>query len=150
MLTQTVLDLAPEARLDITGSFHASTADSLQFEDASKFYAQLSKESQLTASNPVAFGFLSGNPKGVTVSKSFLEAGNNNEFSIVGGDILIKGATLRAKNGKISMISTASPGDVSPESLSPDLSQDSFDTTEGGKINLTEGASIEGGGKEGG
>ncbi|MBY0431163.1 MAG: filamentous hemagglutinin N-terminal domain-containing protein, partial [Rhodospirillales bacterium] len=46
----------PNARLDVTGSFHASTADHLKFADGATFSASAPNGSTLTLANPVAFG----------------------------------------------------------------------------------------------
>jgi len=53
----------PNASLDVTGSFHVSTADYLRFEDAIRFYSSPGAADQvLSTASPVAFGFLSANP----------------------------------------------------------------------------------------
>ena len=46
------------ARLDISGSFHASTADYLTFTDGGRFDARTPANSVLTSAAPQAFGFL--------------------------------------------------------------------------------------------
>src|SRR5688572_27910709 len=48
----------PNARLDVPGSFHASTADELRFEDGVKFSAKDPGSSVLSMARPEAFGFL--------------------------------------------------------------------------------------------
>jgi filamentous hemagglutinin family protein len=46
----------PNASLDVSGSFHVSTADFLRFADGAKFFANLGQESVLTVAPPAAFG----------------------------------------------------------------------------------------------
>src|SRR5205807_7234623 len=53
----------PNASLDVSGSFHVSTADYLRFADGARFFARLSDTSTLSVAPPVAFGFL-GSPAG--------------------------------------------------------------------------------------
>ena len=48
----------PQASLEVSGSFHVSTADFLRFADGAKFFANLGQESVLTVASPMAFGFL--------------------------------------------------------------------------------------------
>jgi hypothetical protein len=47
--------------LDVSGSFHVSTADVLRFADGAQFSAHLGQESVLTTAPPAAFGFLNAN-----------------------------------------------------------------------------------------
>jgi filamentous hemagglutinin family protein len=49
----------PGASLDLTGSFHATTADYLRMGENERFYADPLKSSMLSVSPPAAFGFLS-------------------------------------------------------------------------------------------
>ncbi|KPA09440.1 Large protein containing hemagglutination activity domain protein [Candidatus Magnetomorum sp. HK-1] len=58
LLNPSGIMFGPDARLDIEGSFHASTADYLKFTDSNKFYSNGSVDSVLTMENPSAFGFL--------------------------------------------------------------------------------------------
>ena len=51
----------PNARLDVKGSFHASTADELQFADGAVFSALDTAGSTLSVAEPQAFGFLGAN-----------------------------------------------------------------------------------------
>src|SRR5712691_4991902 len=52
----------PNATLDVSGSFHVSTADYLRFADGATFSAHLGQESTLTVAPPAAFGFLGSTP----------------------------------------------------------------------------------------
>ena len=56
----------PNARLEVSGSFHVSTADALRFADGAPFYADPARPSVLTVAPPAAFGFLSGHPAAIT------------------------------------------------------------------------------------
>src|SRR2546428_23140 len=50
------------ASLDVSGSFHVSTADFIRLADGGVFNASLSNQSVLTVAEPAAFGFLNANP----------------------------------------------------------------------------------------
>src|ERR671933_98395 len=50
------------ARLDVPGSFHASTADELRFKDGTRFSAREPAKGALAVAAPESFGFLGGRP----------------------------------------------------------------------------------------
>ena len=52
----------PNARVDVSGSFHASSADYLRFQDGARFQATNPDASTLTSAPPAAFGFLACPP----------------------------------------------------------------------------------------
>jgi filamentous hemagglutinin family protein len=128
------------AALDVSGSFHVSTADYLRMTDGARFYADLGKQSTLSTAPVAAFGFLSNKPAEISIQESDLEVREGKTLSIVGGDINITGGPtggfLVAPSGRINIASVASPGEVIPiESRdAPDLQMSSFDRL--GKINL--------------
>ena len=62
-----------DAKLNMSGSFHASTADYLKFSDGGRFDSTIPANSLLTVATPSAFGFLSDSPKGISVDSSFLK-----------------------------------------------------------------------------
>jgi filamentous hemagglutinin family protein len=129
----------PNASLDVSGSFHVSTADYLRLSDGGIFYSNPLKSSVLTTAPPVAFGFLSSTPAPITILESFLQVPRGKTLSVVGGDITITGGptgAIYAPSGQINIASVASPGEVIPiESRdAPDLQMSSFDLL--GNINL--------------
>ena len=62
----------PNARLDISGSFHVSTADFLRLADGATFFANPGQASVLTVAPPAAFGFLGPNPAAIAIQESVL------------------------------------------------------------------------------
>ena len=62
----------PNARLDVKGSFHASTADELRLADGAVFSALDTAGSTLSVAEPQAFGFLGAPPGAITVDNSRL------------------------------------------------------------------------------
>jgi filamentous hemagglutinin family protein len=98
------------ASLDIQGSFHVSTADYLKLGDGGRFEATHPENSVLTTAPPEAFGFLNNTPAPITVDHSTLIGEEGETLSLVGGDILVQGATLSAPGGRINLASAASEG----------------------------------------
>jgi filamentous hemagglutinin family protein len=128
----------PNARLDVSGSFHVSTADFLRFTDGAKFFVSMGQDSVLTCAAPTAFGFLGPMPAPITIQGSGLQGAPGSALAVVGGDITLGGGRLQATSGRIQLASVASPGEVvfSPLELAPDLQVDSF--TRLGQIKLSQ------------
>ena len=103
----------PNASLDVSGSFHVSTADYLRLADGARFVARLSDTSTLSVAPPVAFGFLGPTPAAIAVQGSTLEVSEGQTLSVIGGDAQIVGGILTAPSGRINIASVASPGEVS-------------------------------------
>src|SRR5262245_39949737 len=81
----------PNASLDISGSFHVSTADYLRFADGATFAAHLGEKSTLTVAPPAAFGFLGPMPAPITIQGSALQVSTGKTLLMVGGDLTIQG-----------------------------------------------------------
>src|SRR2546425_649571 len=114
--------LGPNASLDVSGSFHVSTADFIRLADGGVFHANLGNQSVLTMAEPAAFGFLTANPAAITVQGSNLSVPDGQTLSLIGGDVsIICGAPsapsgLSAPSGRIAIMSAGSPreGGVTP------------------------------------
>jgi filamentous hemagglutinin family protein len=156
LVNPTGILFGPNATLDVKGSFHASTADFVRLSDGGIFYADPGGNSTLTVASPASFGFLDGNPAGITIQGSALEVPEGKTLSVVGGDVEIMGdsnfasASLTALRGQINIASTASPGEVIPNAPgeTPDIQAESLEKL--GEIVLTQGALINAGGDSGG
>ncbi|RKZ70889.1 MAG: hypothetical protein DRR19_33020 [Candidatus Parabeggiatoa sp. nov. 1] len=81
----------PNARLDVQGSFHASTADYLRLENGGRFDARQPSESLLTVAPVEAFGFLTDTPASITLHNSQLFVPFGKTLSLIGGDLLMNG-----------------------------------------------------------
>jgi filamentous hemagglutinin family protein len=140
------------ARLEMSGSFHVSTADFLRFTDGATFSAHIGEKSTLTVAAPAAFGFLGPTPAPVTMQGSALQVPAGQTISVVGGDIMLvgngsmspanPGPTLGAPGGRIHLVSVASPGEVGIDGVAsaPDLGMAGF--TRLGRIDLSQGAVV--------
>ncbi len=104
----------PNARLDVQGSFHASTADYLRLSDGSQFNARLPNNSLLTIAPVEAFGFLTDSPASFSIEGSQLRTYPQKNFSLMGGAITINAARIHAPGGQINLASVASTGEVVP------------------------------------
>ena len=78
--------------LDIEGSFLGTTAESLIFRDGAEFSAVEPRSSLLTISVPL--GLQVGSNPGNILVQSSLEVPNGQNFSLVGGDIDLRGSNL--------------------------------------------------------
>ncbi len=106
------------AKLDVLGSFHASTAEVLRFQDGGHFDALEPNKSQLTVAPPKAFGFLNGSPASISIQGNqghLLEIKVNPKqtLSFIGGDLTIQDSRLLAPSGQINLVAMASAGEVS-------------------------------------
>ncbi|MGI9304416.1 MAG: filamentous hemagglutinin N-terminal domain-containing protein, partial [Gammaproteobacteria bacterium] len=141
----------PNATLDVQGSFHVSTGDSVTLKGAARFDKDMSQQQILElAAKPQAFGFLTepegfgfsmDNPEQVSIEGSVLsvsEPGESNTLSIIGGDVAVaggtpagaqqrRGAELIADDGRINIASVSSPGDVR-------LTAEGIETSEGQQL----------------
>ncbi len=109
----------PNASLEVSGSFHVSTADYLRLADGSRFSAHLSDRSVLTVAPPEAFGFLGPTPAPIAIQESVLRVPDGATLSLIGGDIAIQGnfsltevSTLLARGGRINLASVGAAGEV--------------------------------------
>ncbi|MDM8560689.1 filamentous hemagglutinin N-terminal domain-containing protein [Candidatus Parabeggiatoa sp. HSG14] len=135
------------ASLDIPGSFHASTADTLRLQDGGEFNARNPQESLLSVAPVSAFGFLTDSPQPLSLESSRLDGSVGKTLSFIGGDIKINNSLLRTYSGRVNIAGIASQGDVIP------LPEDLTLSAQPGDVNLRNSfvtASSVTGGEEGG
>jgi filamentous hemagglutinin family protein len=96
----------PNATLNVTGSFHATTADYIRLGDSGRFDAANPGNSALVSAPPSAFGFLN-QPGAINVDQSVLKVPKGKTLSLVAGNVTITGAP-RVKQG--SVIHPGEPG----------------------------------------
>ena len=118
LLNPSGIVFGPSASLDVSGSFHASTADYLQF-GPDRFYAdsQMPLPVSISTPDPTAFGFLKANPAAITVNGSLMTVPQGKSISLVAGGITISDANLWASGGTINLVSVASPGVVAYDGI---------------------------------
>jgi filamentous hemagglutinin family protein len=101
----------PNATVNVSGSFHAATADYLKMSDGAKLQATNPGGSTLSAAPPAAFGFLTASPAQISVNGSTLGPVPGT-LGLVGGPVSITGGMLSAPAGTIHVTSTAGIGEV--------------------------------------
>ncbi|MDM8558447.1 filamentous hemagglutinin N-terminal domain-containing protein [Candidatus Parabeggiatoa sp. HSG14] len=104
----------PNARLDVQGSFHASTADYLRLGEGGQFDARNPSNSLLTVAPIESFGFLTDSPTSISTSSSQLSVSPENTFSLVSGNLTINNTKLSAPYGRINLASVREKGEVIP------------------------------------
>lgn len=120
LLNPAGLLFGPNARLDVQGSFHATSADALEFANGERFEAHPGGAVPVLAvAPPAAFGFLDA-PAGIVVDHSTLRVPEGESLSLVGGDLTIRDDSsappatpeLASAGGRIDLASLASAGSV--------------------------------------
>ncbi len=125
------IQFGANARLNLGGSFIASTAQSMQFADGTQFSAVAPQNPLLTISVPIGLQY-GANPAPITVQgngnnaildfSTFeilpninpgLQVANGQTLALVGGDLLLDGGNLLAPEGNIELGSVRSGGLVS-------------------------------------
>jgi len=101
----------PNARLDVLGSFHVSTADYLRLGEDGRFDATVQVNTLLSVAPPTAFGFLDA-PIEIKIQGSQLTVAPHADFSVIGGNLTLEHAQLLASSGRINLVSVASKGEV--------------------------------------
>lgn len=82
----------PNATLDVSGSFTATTADAIRLADGGRFAANPGERPVLTSADPRAFGFLSPAPQDIVVNDSKLTVPYS-KLSLVAGAVVTTPAT---------------------------------------------------------
>ncbi|RKZ56061.1 MAG: hypothetical protein DRR08_22645 [Candidatus Parabeggiatoa sp. nov. 2] len=104
----------PNARLDVQGSFHASTADYLRLQDGGSVEARHPNNSLLTVAPVEAFGFLTHSPAPLSLESSQLTVPLQSTLSLISGHLTLHQAQLTAPFGRINLASLAESGEVIP------------------------------------
>ncbi len=136
----------PNAKLDVQGGFHASTADYLRLSDGGRFEARTPNNSLLTVAPVAAFGFLTDTPATITTQDSTLIVPPMKPLSLIGGNLQFQGSIpvqfddtntyatfasslLHTTGGQISLVAIGSAGEVL-------MNEDLAMTGRGGDITL--------------
>ncbi len=141
----------PNAAVDVTGSFAASTANYLKLADGARFVAALDADDSGLSTAPVsAFGFLGNNAAAITIQQSTLGLREGQTLSLVGGDIAMDGGMVKAPGGQINVASVMSAGEVPADPASSSRAQFNAQFPQQGQITLQNGAQLEASGEGGG
>ena len=106
------LVFGPQASLDIQGSFHASTADALLFQDGKEFNATQPNKSSLTVAPITAFGFFTDTPATLAIEGSYLTVPAGTTLSLIGNNFTFNHTQLTSPSGYLNLASIAGKGEV--------------------------------------
>jgi filamentous hemagglutinin family protein len=129
------------AKLDIAGSFVASTADSLMFRNGFAFSATNPQiPPLLTVNVPLGLQFAT-TAKPIQVQTSRLEVPTGKTFALVGGNISIEGATVQSTAGRVELTSV---GENSTVAINMENNRPKFnpETSARGNISLSQAALV--------
>ena len=132
------------ASLDIGGSFVASTARSLVFEDATIFSAAPDTPTAplLTISTPIGLQYGS-NAGGVGVQGSNLEVNPGQTLALVGGNVNLEGGQLLAPGGRVELGGVTGEGTVGLLANGTELVLSFPDGVARGDVSLSNGAVVD-------
>ncbi|MCV6638788.1 filamentous hemagglutinin N-terminal domain-containing protein [Candidatus Albibeggiatoa sp. nov. NOAA] len=83
------INFGANAKLDINGSFYASTADTLNFADGGQFNARNPEQSLLSVAPVTSFGFLTDAPASISTLNTKFSVPDTKTISLIGGNINI-------------------------------------------------------------
>lgn len=105
----------PNAVVDVPGSFHVSTADSLIFSDGVSFNTKDTSSSSLSTGNPEAFGFTGDSAGRIQLDRTNLVLlTQGGTMSMVGGDIFMESAYVQADTRDIRIVANGSSAGLIP------------------------------------
>ncbi|MEH2156415.1 two-partner secretion domain-containing protein [Nostoc sp.] len=153
------------ARLDVAGSFVASTANAIKFGDSREFSAIAPQTaSLLTVSVPIGLQFganadsiqVQGNGQGQRFTSELIDTNAalrvqpNQTLALVGGNLALEGATLKTAGGRIELGSVAGSGLVSLTPIDSGFALGYSGVLTFGDIRLSGGAVVDASGAGGG
>lgn len=99
--------------LDVTGSFHVSSADYLLLEGGGQFFADPVANSVLTVGNPSTFGFLQEPTGNIFLNGANLVVPDGETMSFVAHTVTLGNTgSLTAAGGRLNLVSVGSVGEV--------------------------------------
>lgn len=153
----------PNARLDIRGSFLASTADSLKFDNGFLFSSSNPQTPPLLTVNVPVGLQLGTNPGNIRVQQSELQVGVGQTLALVGGEVVLVGSgttppggivpnsgNLTTLGGRIELGSVAAGSLVSITPANPSWELGYQGVQQFQDIRLTQAARVNAGGNGGG
>jgi len=92
------------AQIDVPSSFHASTADALNFSDGSQFNAIDPSASSLSVATPSSFGFTDRQTAKIIMDGSVLSLNEEKHLSLTASEIEANNAQLFSQSGTVSVV----------------------------------------------
>lgn len=152
----------PNATLNVAGSVTFTTAHYLRLADNGRFHAipNMTADTLLSTAPVATYGFLGSNPGTIAVQGSRFAVPKGDSIALVGGGITVQSGTLNnstvqsvhlaAPGGRIDLVSVASPGEITAQSLDsvPNVNGRSFEAL--GTIQISQQSTIDTSGAGGG
>jgi len=137
LLNQSGILFGPNASINLTGSFHASTADYLQLGENERFYSTPINGELLSSASPESFGLFSNQNGTITVDGAQLAVAGDKTISLTADGIEIKnGALIKSTQGVVNLTSF-SQGVVSCSDNSSDIIGSDLFVTENSTIDAS-------------
>jgi filamentous hemagglutinin family protein len=146
LLNPNGITFGADANLDIEGSFFATTANAIQFNNQTSFSATEPNDSSLLSIQPSAFLFnqIAAQPAAsIQVVEAELQVSESQNLFLVSGDILIDEGKLNAPDGRVELVGISEGivglefGDASLNlSVPDDLNRTDIILTNGSWINV--------------
>ncbi|MFH7026577.1 MAG: filamentous hemagglutinin N-terminal domain-containing protein [Heteroscytonema crispum UTEX LB 1556] len=134
------------ARLQVGGSFVATTANAIAFGNQGFFNASIPNNPELLTVNPSAFLFNQISTPITKQSGTILQVPNGKSLLLAGGNINLNGGGLQARGGRIELAAVAGMGILGLNYDSNQLSLNIPDSVRRGDISLTNTTLSAGGG----
>ncbi len=133
----------PNAVVDVSGSFAASTANYLKLADGARFVAALDADDSGLSTAPVsAFGFLGATSGSITVQQSTLRVPNLKTITLAGGDVAVDRGSVLSPGGQINVVSVQSAGEVPVDPRTLSVADFNAAFPQQGQINLQNSAQL--------
>ncbi len=100
------------ASLNVSGAFHASTADYVLLEDGSRYEVGQNSDINLLIANPQGFGFLGQASASLDINGANISVNSGQTLSFVGSGVNITDSTIQAADGRINIASVSGAGEV--------------------------------------
>lgn len=140
----------PNARLDIGGSFLASTASAVKFADGSEFSATMASSSPLlTISVPIGLQY-GATTAGIQVQGATLAVQPDRTLAFIGGDVTIVGGYLSSESGWVGLGAVAGGGTVELTVANHQIQLNVPESIPRADVSLTNGTVIDTSGTGGG
>ncbi|MBD2103047.1 filamentous hemagglutinin N-terminal domain-containing protein [Leptolyngbya sp. FACHB-261] len=148
----------PNARLDIKGSFVATSANAIQFGNQGFFSSSAPGSPPLLTVNPSAFLF-NQVAHGSIINRSIapsatsvggLQVGDGRSLLLLGGNVSLEGGMVNAPEGRVEIGGVTGPGTVGLSVDGSDLHLSFPDNVARADISLTAGAVVDASGEGGG
>jgi filamentous hemagglutinin family protein len=132
----------PDAKLELSGSFHASTANNIGFTDGTTFSVNnFDPNATLSVAAPQSFGFLGNNTGDISLQGAELSVQSGKEISLVGGNVAITTSSVSALNGGVNIISRIAEGKT-PFNSSVDTEQTKVKVSKYGQVTISDSSNV--------